>query len=197
MTCKHLLLVIALAGCVEDVPVLELKAKASKPVSISVPVDSPPDDAVTYDWRVSIAPDGSRAGDPLAGLATMFTPDLRGDYLIDRWVVADVSERLSYHVVLSVSGVEPMAAILGATSAPAGTSIILDGSQSESPERLGLSYRWRLAVTPAGSHAVLGDVSSEKVSLVPDVAGEYHIELMVFDGSLWSVDPATAVVFGL
>lgn len=45
-----------------------------------------------------------------------------------------------------------------------------------------LSFRWDLALRPPGSVASLGSTQSPIVSLTPDVAGRYDIQLVVNDG---------------
>lgn len=49
----------------------------------------------------------------------------------------------------------------------------------------------RLAMRPANSQTMLGAVDGAQLAVIPDVAGDYAVELMVFDGELWSALPAT------
>jgi len=89
----------------------------------------------------------------------------------------------------------PAAVILGpGRNVAVGTVVQLDGSSSSSPdpERI-LSYRWTLAAQPAGSAAALNDATAVNPVFVPDLPGDYLVELVVDDGQLVS-EPAQLLV---
>jgi len=197
MTCRRLALGIAvvLAGCAEDVPVIESNGTVDELVTLNVAATFIPDDLATFRWELVTAPDGSVTGGPHGDTASSsFTPDLRGVYLVDRWLVADVSERLTHHIIVTVVGVPPEATVHGNGIIGVGAPAMLDGTSSRSIEGRPLTYRWRLAVRPATSLAVVGAIDAAQTALIPDVAGEYLVELAVFDGELWSDPPASFTV---
>lgn len=67
-----------------------------------------------------------------------------------------------------------------------GQTAILDGSASSDPDRDPLSYSWTLDTAPVGSAAILSGATTVNPSLTPDVAGTYHISLVVSDGQVRS-----------
>lgn len=62
--------------------------------------------------------------------------------------------------------------------------IALDGSGSFDADRDIISFQWRLVDIPAGSAVTLTNASSITPSFIPDLTGNYTIELVVNDGSL-------------
>ena len=154
-----------------------------------------PDDLTTFRWELVTAPDGSVTGGPHGDLPiSSFIPDLRGVYLCDRWLVGDVSERLTHHIIVTVGGVAPEATVRGDGIISVGTAAMLDGTSSRSIDGRPLTYRWRLAARPAASQGALGTIDAAQTTLIPDVAGDYVVELAVFDGELWSDQPASFTV---
>ena len=55
-------------------------------------------------------------------------------------------------------------------------------------------FQWRLAVRPESSTAMLSETEESTLTVVPDVAGEYQVELRVFDGELWSAPGVATLV---
>jgi len=182
MICRHLspLLGLTIAACTTEVPVWEQSATVGEAVTLAVREDLVPSKVTTFRWELVTAPEGSATGGPHGEAPTSsFVPDRRGTYLVDRWLVEDLSEHLTYHIIVDVAG--------GATAR-------LDGSSSRSIEARPLVYRWRLAGRPLGSHATLATDDAVQCTLATDVVGDYPIELTVFDGELWSEPPAMFIV---
>lgn len=197
MTCKRMLVIAIVvgAGCTADVPTLDLTTTALVDSVITPPDDNIPAGLGHYRWQLLESPIASALG-PSASIVTPtleITPPVRGIYAYDRWFVGPAAEELTYHIVVTVDGAAPMARVGGPTTAGVGTATTLDGSTSSSPEHRTLTFQWRLAVRPASSATELADGVSPSLMLVPDVAGDYAVELRVFDGELWS-PPATATV---
>lgn len=89
---------------------------------------------------------------------------------------------------------QPPVAVAGADElATVGTPLALDGSASWDPENDPLSYAWRLLERPLGSGAELFASDQVDPVLIADVAGDYTVELTVFDGELFSA-PDTLTV---
>ena len=65
-----------------------------------------------------------------------------------------------------------------------GQSVTLNGSGSSDPEASPLTYRWSFVSQPAGSVAVLSNPTAVQATFVPDVEGEYVVQLVVNDGQL-------------
>ena len=153
---------------------------------------------VAWKWVVVSAPAGSAATiQNAAGARASFVPDRRGDFEIALQVTdamglsSDINEAAA-HVSFSVKPcgdnrpaidefiVDPVspniqqAVQLGA---------IVSHADAVSPCALERSstYRWSMIALPAGSHASLNDTGSRNPSFVPDVAGDYLVELVVTD----------------
>ncbi len=84
----------------------------------------------------------------------------------------------------------------GAAQYAVGTQVTLDGSGSTDPNGEPLAFRWRVAVTPAGSHAAIADIGATTTWLQPDIAGSYTVELVVSDGALTSAPAIATFVAG-
>jgi hypothetical protein len=188
MTCRGVLVLVLATGtgCADDVPTLYATTTALVRIDLAPPSDNIPTALGHYSWELVESPV------PLHESFDVGTADLtvalptRGIYVFDRWFVGQAAEQLSYHVVVTVDGVAPMARIVGSTMVVVDTATTLDGSTSASPESRMLSFQWRLASRPASSATELADTTSPMLMLVPDVAGDYGVELRVFDGELWS-----------
>lgn len=64
----------------------------------------------------------------------------------------------------------------------AGTTVTLDASGSSDPDgNHPLTYAWQFTSIPAGSNAVLANPTTINPSFVPDLLGDYTVELVVTD----------------
>ncbi len=193
MTCKRFVAIaIALGGCANDVPTLNVHATARERTLLEPPDDQIPTSLGHYRWELVEQPFTANlatlAGDQTA--TVVITPPTRGVYVLDRWFVTAAAEELSYHVDVTVEGVAPSATFTAPDMLMVGQPATFDGSSSSSPEHRTLSYEWRLLARPDGSATTIDDVAMPRMKITPDVAGPYEIELRVSDGELWS-DPVT------
>lgn len=78
-------------------------------------------------------------------------------------------------------------------SVSVGTPLVIDGSASFDPDGDPLEFAWRIAERPTGSGAQVFDGDQIESVLIPDRAGVYVVQLVVFDGELFS-SPATTTI---
>ena len=185
-------LALALLGaCAADGPIeREVSGRATVLVALEPDRDRPEPSDVEYRWAVAAAPDDSHATEPSSSSSAAFLPDVRGRYVVDRWLRYGVGEDLTYRFLVLVAGQPPVAMISAPASVAVGQSVTVDGSASSSIEGRALSFAWRLTSRPRDSTAQLAASQLASTSFEADVAGVYEVELAVFDGELWS-DPLT------
>jgi len=83
----------------------------------------------------------------------------------------------------------PVVEVTGGGVVDSGTTVTLDASGSSDPDGDALSFTWTLLTSPEGASATV-DGSGDSVTITPDYAGPYGIELVVSDG----IDEAEPVV---
>lgn len=195
MSCKHAVLVCVVAGCAaEDAAVvINVEGRALSSVELAPPDSLTPSlqGAGSFRWHVAKSPENSDVAEPEGDdpFSSVF-PDVRGSYLVERWFVFGLSEELTHRFVVTAYGAPPVASSTTATTMLAvNASATIDGNGSWSPEQRPLSHHWRLAMRPMESAAAIAPDSAQ-TTLIPDVAGEYLVELTVFDGELWSDEPS-------
>jgi len=187
---------VASSGCADDVPTLEVMTTARTITTLAPPDDQIPMGLGHYRWQLMEAPTDSSELDPYQKVETAtltITPLTRGVYVFDRWFVGQAAEQLSYRVVVTAAGAPPTIVLTGPTTGLVGETVMYDGRSSTSPEERPLTFQWRLEARPEGSALELAGATNPTVQLVPDVAGDYLVELRANDGELWS-QPATATL---
>lgn len=140
-------------------------------------------DLLSFRWTIQSKPDGSVAA--LIDAETPFpsiTLDKEGDYVIQLTVTDSEGNTSSpdYVKVSTVNtvpvadaGVDQSVTLIGTLVTLGGQSYDLDGDP--------IAYSWTLKTKPAGSSASLSDPFSSSPTFVPDVYGDYEIELIVSD----------------
>ncbi|BDY06781.1 hypothetical protein F0521_38220 [Ferrimonas sp. YFM] len=151
-------------------------------------------DSISYQWHLVSVPQGSQVALNATNLAQVeLTPDLAGDYIVALAVSDGVN--LSETVTSTLHrGNRPPVAVTGHDQwVNTGQIVHLDGSSSYDLDGDGLSYQWSLLSAPTGSASALTDVRSAHPQLIPDVSGDYLIQLIVSDGQSNSL-PATLLL---
>jgi hypothetical protein len=105
--------------------------------------------------------------------------------------VAEIS--LVGGAVLNPPPMAPLAVILADQTVSVGAPAQLDGSASTAPYGDPLSYLWELFETPLGSGAQLSDNTAVNPYFIPDLPGDYGVQLVVSDGEL-SSEPAVSII---
>jgi hypothetical protein len=179
-----------------------------QPVGLSATVTDPNAACATespfqYAWRLVSVPVGSRArltgavGTDVTAQATpSFTPDVAGDYGVEL-AVTDLSgfTGTAQPVVVTAQGCNaPLtAAIVAPAGAATGSPVQISATASD-PNTPGLgslctvavapySYQWTLLSPPTGSSAQLNNPAAVAPTFVPDVSGQYTLQLVVTDAA--------------
>lgn len=148
-------------------------------------------DALSYRWSLT-KPEGSAANlSSTTAATTGFAPDVPGSYVVQLIVNDGKSDSEPDTVAVSTENARPIAyAIPERPSVYVGESLYLLGYYSYDPDDDPLTYSWSVVSAPPGSTATLPSVSTPVLSIVPDVAGTYVVQLIVNDGILESA-PST------
>lgn len=94
----------------------------------------------------------------------------------------------------SATGNRPPVANAGPDqSVTAGEQVTLNGSGSSDPDGNPLTCAWTLTSKPTGSSVAISNGTSATAYVVPDVAGNYTIQLTVNDGTATSVSDTMLV----
>lgn len=172
------------------------------PVSLDGSGSTDPDgDDLTFAWELRSKPDGSSA--ELAGADTPaagFVADAAGEYEV-ALTVSDGQESDSDTVLITAAApgpgnTPPVADAGGDATVPAGQEVILDGSASSNADGDDLTFSWELSSRPDGSSAHLADADTQNPAFIPDMAGEYVVELTVSDGEDTDSDSVTITATG-
>ncbi|HPO17279.1 MAG TPA: CARDB domain-containing protein [Candidatus Hydrogenedentes bacterium] len=74
-----------------------------------------------------------------------------------------------------------------------GDTVNLDGSGSSDPNSDPFTFTWTITGAPSGSTAVLNGANTTTPSFVPDLDGQYDIQLIVSDGCLDSAPDSVSI----
>ena len=148
----------------------------------------PDSDALIYDWSIQTKPSNSAA--TLTNPATVqpsFTADVAGTYVIQLNVNDGVLHSEPDTVVASTVNTRPVAIPDGPRLVAINSVVTLNGGNSIDEDSDILTYEWSFLKKPLGSSGEISDVALVNPSIVPDIVGEYIIQLIVHDGELSSV----------
>ena len=150
-------------------------------------------DTLTYAWTLVSRPAGSVAApvNPSNATATL-TPDVAGLYVVEL-VVSDGMLSSAPDSVVVTAGDPNVNLAPVANAGPRqrnvaiGQTVTLDGSKSYDPNGTAVTYTWKFKSKPKKSTATLQDATTVAPTFVPDVRGNYVVQLVVSDGQLTSV----------
>ncbi|MEW6427758.1 MAG: PKD domain-containing protein [Thermodesulfobacteriota bacterium] len=168
---------------------------------------SDPDDfpaPLTYTWSLIGYPPGTVLTDAdIVGADTAlagFTPDVPGIFSFNLRVFDGVAaDNDQVTIFAEKANLPPLAAAGDDFGINLGDPAMLSGLASNDPDAAPtpLSYSWRFVSVPAGSSLTSADLvgpDTAQPSFVPDVAGEYVLELAVNDGAASAFDNVVVTV---
>lgn len=140
--------------------------------------------SLSFSWSVVSQPAGSSA--TLMGATTAtpsFVADLPGSFVVEL-IVVDEQGALSAadYVEFASTNLPPTPNAGIDRIAVAGSPLELNGLASFDPEDDTLAFLWIVVSAPAGSSAELSNAATATPTLVPDVLGDYVIEMIISDG---------------
>lgn len=153
--------------------------------------------ALSYQWQFLARPDGSVALlDNTTRSEPRFTADIAGSYQLGLVVTSSSGySSVEDEVLVTVSDpLLPLALITVDMSEliRIGGTVVLDGSGSIDGAGEALSYQWSLDTVPTGSQLTeFADATDQQTTLVPDVAGDYQVSLVVTNETGWQSTAAT------
>jgi len=158
---------------------------------------SDPDNDVPlfYVWSWQSRPPGSTVNfSDFMVVNPTFTPDVFGNYVAALEVI-DRKGAISAPDAVTVSTINsaPIAEAGSDQIATLGTSIQLDGSQSYDPDGHSLTFQWSFLTRPTGSAAALSGADTAAPCFIPDLYGQYVIQLVVSDPWVQST-PDTVII---
>ena len=151
------------------------------------------DDELAYFWSFVSVPEGSLASlsDPMA-IVPSFDLDASGDYVAQLIVNDGTSDSAPDTVTISTVNTTPIADAGADQTVLAGSVVTLEGSASVDADGDALTYAWSFIVVPAGSGAVISDLTAVAPTFNADLPGTYVVQLIVNDGTVSSApDSAT------
>lgn len=150
---------------------------------------------LTYAWVVVSAPEGSNAALSQGGAVSSLMPDVAGSYTVEL-TVSDVSgaTSLPHRITVASHSSSPVADAGVDRRSEIGAPTVLDPFLSTDLDGSSLVSSWSLVSAPFGSVAALSVPALGRVSLTPDVAGDYVAQLTIHDGTSASHDSVVITV---
>ena len=149
-------------------------------------------DLLTYNWTLT-GPEESEA--TLLNETSSnpsFTLDVFGEYQIQLEVNDGEFNSLDTVVISTLNSI-PVANAGENLDIVAGTTVMLNGADSNDADGDNLTYSWSLSNMPFGSSANITEATTNMPTLVTDLPGIYIAQLIVFDGIAYS-DPVTVTI---
>ncbi|NOQ15295.1 MAG: tandem-95 repeat protein [Methyloprofundus sp.] len=186
---------------VNDLPSAVINALLNVETGVQVSIDGSAsndldNDTIDFSWVLN-TPAGSTASLNSTSVSKpLFTPDIEGIYELTLTLTDSQGAEAIASVEITatnavIDNVGPNAIVIpSALDVFVGEAVSFDGSTSSDPDsfpNLELSYVWEIIAQPVASAAGLSDANTPIAGLVPDVAGEYQLQLSVSDGEIVSM----------
>ncbi len=140
-------------------------------------------DSLDYAWKLVSVPAGSTASlSDSAAVKPTFVADRHGTYKVELIVNDGSTPSLKAEVTISTINTIPVAVARLNQPVKVGQTAQLDGSASYDVDADPLTFHWTLLKQPAGSTTVLSDPGAVNPALPIEKAGQYTVELVVYDG---------------
>jgi hypothetical protein len=145
---------------------------------------------LSYQWTLEEKPEGSNSKLFNANTVHPYLyPDKIGLYKFQLVVEDDFNTSPPDFVSFTPLNSEPVARVTCTScydnnSMRVGDPVLLNGTRSEDIDNDPLTCQWTLKYRPNGSSAKLSDTNAITSSFIPDVQGEYKIQLIVNDGKV-------------
>ena len=153
----------------------------------STSYDDDDNEPLQYIWTMISKPKESMAklSDPDSATPT-FIADVQGDYVFELIVSDGWNKSDPDSVTVSFNNIAPVADAGGNQAVAVGDVVYLDGTKSSDANGDLLTYDWSFVSRPAGSWTKLSDPSAMRTNFITDMAGNYVVSLVVYDGLLES-----------
>ncbi len=174
----------------------DVAAKVGDAVTLDGSASMDPDgDRITYAWRFKSLPDESSATlSDSKVVAPTFTLDAEGDYVLELVVNDGALDSDPAVVTVSTGNLPPAGDIAVKTERVlVGEKVSLDATGSHDANGDDLTYAWSFTSKPKHSKVTLTHGDRSQASFVPDLRGDYVVELIVNDGRV-DGDAVTALV---
>lgn len=160
----------------------------------------PEDDPLSYSWFLVAKPAGSNAylADQNKSSPSLLT-DLAGIYEVQLVVGDGIDESAPDKVIITAVGPKQGPVAYGGPDqvVSTGSTVILNGANSYSPNDDDLVYNWSIISKPDDSRTPLANAYGEKWALIADADGIYEVQLIVSnDQSVSEPDTVTIIALG-
>ena len=154
----------------------------------------PQDLPLTYKWYLISTPPGSTAVLSDVGILNpTFVADKPGAYVAQLIVSNATLSSAPSTVTITTKNTAPLANAGANQLVPINFLVTLDGGSSSDADNDPLTYSWSLTSAPSGSSAILSAANSKTPTFIPDLQGEYVVQLIVNDGFSSSL-PVTVTI---
>ncbi len=154
----------------------------------------PDDGNLTYQWQFDAQPD---AGTTVLREAETPRPSFQiaepGEYALSLTVTDAMGAVSRDYLTVSTNNSRPIARVRVDGPALVGEPVALSAADSSDIDQQALNFRWDLLYAPPGSAASLTHASATTPTFMPDMAGQYVLQLIANDGLADSY-PVTVLV---